>query len=39
VRKPAHGQHEKRTGHRDANWPDWYVEYMVAEQVGEELPQ
>ena len=19
----AHGQHERRTGQRDANWPDW----------------
>jgi catechol 2,3-dioxygenase-like lactoylglutathione lyase family enzyme len=35
----AHGEHEKRTGQRDANWPDWYAEYMVAEQVGKELPQ
>lgn len=35
----AHGQHEKRTGQRDANWPDWYAAYMVAEQAGEELPQ
>ena len=26
----AHGQHEKRTGQRDANWPDWHAEYMVA---------
>jgi catechol 2,3-dioxygenase-like lactoylglutathione lyase family enzyme len=34
----AHGQHEKRTGQRDANWPDWYAEYMVREQSGEELP-
>jgi catechol 2,3-dioxygenase-like lactoylglutathione lyase family enzyme len=34
----AHGQHEKRTGQRDANWPDWYAAYMVAEQSGEELP-
>jgi predicted enzyme related to lactoylglutathione lyase len=34
----AHGQHEKRTGQRDANWPDWYAAYMVAEQAGEELP-
>ena len=34
----AHGQHEKRTGQRDANWPDWYAEYMVAEQAGTELP-
>src|SRR5947208_1132291 len=35
----AHGQHEKRTGQRDANWPDWYAEYMAAEQSGKELPQ
>ena len=36
----AHGEHEKRTGgQRDANWPDWYAAYMVAEQTGTELPQ
>ncbi len=35
----AHGQHERRTGQRDANWPDWYAAYMVAEQSGGELPQ
>ena len=35
----AHGEHEKRTGVRDENWPDWYAEYMVAEQSGAELPQ
>jgi predicted enzyme related to lactoylglutathione lyase len=34
----AHGQHEKRTGQRDENWPAWYAEYMVREQSGEELP-
>ena len=34
----AHGEHEKRTGQPDANWPDWYAAYMVAEQAGEELP-
>jgi catechol 2,3-dioxygenase-like lactoylglutathione lyase family enzyme len=34
----AHGEHEKRTGQRDANWPDWYAEYMVAERAGTELP-
>ena len=34
----AHGQHEKRTGQRDANWSDWYAEYMVADQAGKELP-
>ncbi len=35
----AHGEHEKRTGQRDTNWPDWYARYMVAEQAGTELPQ
>ncbi|MGD0988814.1 MAG: VOC family protein [Candidatus Sulfotelmatobacter sp.] len=35
----AHGQHEKRIGGADSNWPDWYAEYMVREQNGEELPQ
>jgi catechol 2,3-dioxygenase-like lactoylglutathione lyase family enzyme len=35
----AHGEHEKRTGQRDANWADWYAAYMVAEQAGAELPQ
>jgi catechol 2,3-dioxygenase-like lactoylglutathione lyase family enzyme len=34
----AHGEHEARTGEEDANWPDWYAEYMVREQAGEELP-
>jgi len=35
----AHGEHEKRTGQRDENWPEWYAAYMVAEQSGKELPQ
>ena len=35
----AHGEHEKRSGQRDANWPDWYAAYMVAEQAGTELPK
>jgi len=35
----AHGEHEKRLGQRDENWPDWYSSYMVAEQAGEKLPQ
>ena len=34
----AHGEHEARTGEADADWPDWYAEYMVREQAGEELP-
>ena len=35
----AHGEHEKRSGQRDANWPDWYAAYMAAEQAGTELPK
>jgi catechol 2,3-dioxygenase-like lactoylglutathione lyase family enzyme len=34
----AHGEHEKRIGQRDADWPTWYAEYMVREQAGKELP-
>jgi catechol 2,3-dioxygenase-like lactoylglutathione lyase family enzyme len=34
----AHGEHEKRIGQADPNWPDWYAEYLVAEQAGTELP-
>ncbi|WBB68060.1 VOC family protein [Micromonospora sp. WMMD812] len=34
----AHGEHEKRIGEADANWPDWYAAYMVSEQAGTELP-
>jgi catechol 2,3-dioxygenase-like lactoylglutathione lyase family enzyme len=35
----AHGKHEARTGKADPNWQDWYAEYMVREQSGEELPE
>jgi catechol 2,3-dioxygenase-like lactoylglutathione lyase family enzyme len=35
----AHGEHEKRIGAADPNWPDWYAKYMVAEQAGTELPK
>ena len=35
----AHGEHEKRTGAADPNWPDWYAAYMVAEQNGKGLPE
>ena len=35
----AHGEHEKRIGQHDANWPDWYATYIVAEQAGDKLPQ
>ena len=34
----AHGEHEKRTGHHDANWPSWYADYIVREQAGKEPP-
>ena len=35
----AHGEHEKRIGQADENWPDWYAAYMVAAQAGTELPK
>ena len=35
----AHGEHEKRIGAADANWPDWYAAYMAAEQAGTALPE
>jgi hypothetical protein len=38
IEQLKHGEHEKRTG-ADPNWPDWYAEYIVREQSGEELPQ
>jgi catechol 2,3-dioxygenase-like lactoylglutathione lyase family enzyme len=34
----AHGEHEKRNGQRDENWPDWYADHIVREQAGKELP-
>jgi catechol 2,3-dioxygenase-like lactoylglutathione lyase family enzyme len=34
----AHGEHEKRIGQADENWPDWYAAYMVAVAAGTELP-
>jgi catechol 2,3-dioxygenase-like lactoylglutathione lyase family enzyme len=34
----AHGEHEGRTGRHDAGWPDWYAEYIVREQAGEQPP-
>lgn len=35
----AHGEHEKRTGGHDDNWPDWYADYIVREQAGQPLPE
>ena len=34
----AHGEHEQRTGQHDADWFNWYAEYMVREQAGATLP-
>jgi len=34
----AHGEHEKRTGKHDEQWPHWYAEYMASEQGGKPLP-
>jgi len=35
----AHGEHEKRNpGQKHDDWPEWYAEYMVAEQAGKSLP-
>jgi hypothetical protein len=35
----AHGEHEKRNGgQHDVNWPDWYADYIVKEQAGDQLP-
>jgi catechol 2,3-dioxygenase-like lactoylglutathione lyase family enzyme len=28
----AHGKHEAELGEYDANWPDWYAQYMVEER-------
>jgi hypothetical protein len=34
----AHGEHERRTGQRDANWADWYAAYMVASSLAKSCP-
>jgi catechol 2,3-dioxygenase-like lactoylglutathione lyase family enzyme len=31
----AHGEHEKRTGQRDADWPAWYARFIIGEQAGQ----
>jgi hypothetical protein len=33
----ADAEHENRIGRADSDWPDW-VEYMVREQSGQEVP-
>jgi catechol 2,3-dioxygenase-like lactoylglutathione lyase family enzyme len=34
----AHGEHEKRIGQHDEEWPRWYAEYMMNERAGKPLP-
>jgi catechol 2,3-dioxygenase-like lactoylglutathione lyase family enzyme len=35
----AHGEHEKRTpGQKHDDWPEWYADYIIAEQTGQPLP-
>jgi catechol 2,3-dioxygenase-like lactoylglutathione lyase family enzyme len=35
----AHDEHEKRNGgQHDANWPEWYAEFMAAERAGKPAP-
>ena len=36
--RPRRAREADRRQH-DANWPDWYAEYIVREQAGQELPQ
>jgi catechol 2,3-dioxygenase-like lactoylglutathione lyase family enzyme len=35
----AHAEHERRTGQRDENWPQWYAKHMVAEQTGRSMEE
>jgi hypothetical protein len=30
----AHGEHEKKVGAHDDNWPEWYADFLIAEQHG-----
>ncbi len=34
----AHHEHERRIGKQDDNWPDWYADYIFAEQAGKPPP-
>ena len=34
----AHGEHERRDGKPDRNWPHWYAEYLFRESTGKTLP-
>ena len=29
----ADGRHEQETGHTEADWPDWYAQYLAQEQA------
>lgn len=31
----AHGKHEEETGQADANWPDWYAQYMLDQRTAQ----
>jgi hypothetical protein len=35
----AHGEHEKKIGRADPDWPSWYAEYMVRQQRFPRLPE
>lgn len=35
----AHGEHEKRLGAADPDWPDWYAAWLAAEQSGGTPPR
>jgi catechol 2,3-dioxygenase-like lactoylglutathione lyase family enzyme len=35
----VHSVYEGSIGQNDANWPEWYAAYMIAEQAGQKLPQ
>ena len=39
ARRPRTASTRSGSAGRDANWPDWYAEYLVAEQAGKPLPQ
>jgi catechol 2,3-dioxygenase-like lactoylglutathione lyase family enzyme len=34
----AHGEHEKRVGKQEDEWPDWYADYIIRERAGQPLP-
>lgn len=35
----AHHAHEQRAGAHVGEWPDWYAEFLAAEQAGRPLPE